>query len=325
MSTLNAKKYLVFHIEGGIGKNIMATAVVKAIKKQHPDREIIVVSPHSGLWMNNPHVYRIYMMGQTPYFYEDFIKNKDTLVLKSDPYLHQDYISKKAHCIEAWCDQSNVKYNGEEPEIVLTQQEIAEASGSNSTHGKPILLLQTNGGNDQGYSWVRDMPFGMADELCEKLKEQYKILHVRLENQPSIDGIDWVFSPNIRQIAALVKYSHARVLIDSFVQHAAKAFGKKSTVVWPVNKSKQLGYDLHDNIASSYEPQKTHMADYYLTDDDIVGQSHMCPFPEGKRIFDLDEILESVKKHNTASEYVPPPTQEEAQNPKDQPQSCPKC
>ena len=31
------KKYIVFHIEGGIGKNIMATAVVKAIKKQHPD------------------------------------------------------------------------------------------------------------------------------------------------------------------------------------------------------------------------------------------------------------------------------------------------
>ena len=76
------KKYIVFHIEGGIGKNIMATAVVKAIKKQHPDREIIIVSPHSGLWLNNPDIYRIYLMGQTPYFYEDFIKDKDTLVFK---------------------------------------------------------------------------------------------------------------------------------------------------------------------------------------------------------------------------------------------------
>ena len=73
------KKYIVFHIEGGIGKNIMATAVVKAIKKQHPDREIIIVSPHSGLWLNNPDIYRIYLMGQTPYFYEDFIKDKDII------------------------------------------------------------------------------------------------------------------------------------------------------------------------------------------------------------------------------------------------------
>ena len=230
MSSFSAKKYIVFHIEGGIGKNIMATAVVKAMKKQHPDKEIIVVSPHSGLWMNNPDVYRIYLMGQTPYFYEDFIKGKDTLVMKSDPYLHQDYISKKMHCIEAWCEQSNVKFNGEKPEITLTQQEIGEAMGANAGHGKPILLIQTNGGgDDQGYSWVRDMPIPLATELCRKLEKKYKIFHIKGEKQPAIEGVDWVNSPNIRQIMALIQYSHARVLIDSFVQHSAMAFKKKST------------------------------------------------------------------------------------------------
>ena len=326
MSSFSAKKYIVFHIEGGIGKNIMATAVVKAMKKQHPDREIIVVSPHSGLWMNNPNVYRIYLMGQTPYFYEDFIKDKDTLVMKSDPYLHQDYISKKMHCIEAWCEQSNVKFNGEKPEVTLTQQEVAEAMGINAEHGKPVLLIQTNGGgDDQGYSWVRDMPLALAEQLCRKLEKKYKIFHVKGEKQPTINGVDWVNSPNIRQIMALINYSHARVLIDSFVQHTAMAFKKKSTVLWPVDKVAQLGYGLHDNITSSYEPQKTHMADYYLTEDDIVGQSHMCPFPKGKNIFDLDEIIQSIKKHSTASQYVPPPKQEEPQNPTGQPESCPSC
>jgi len=326
MTSLGGKKYLVFHIEGGIGKNIMATAVVKAMKKQHPDREIVVVSPHSGLWMNNPNVYRIYVMGQTPYFYEDFIKDKDTLVMKSDPYLHQDYISKKMHCIEAWCEQSNIKYNGEKPEIILTQQETAEAMGGNMQHGKPVLLIQTNGGgDDQGYSWVRDMPHALAVELCKKLEKQYKIFHVKTEKQPGIDGVDWVFSPNVRQVMALIQYSHARVVIDSFLQHAAMAFKKKSTVLWPVDKVSQLGYDFHDNIASSYEPVKTHMADYYLTEDDIVGQSHMCPFPEGKNIFDLDQIIESIKKHSTASEYIPPKQQEEPQNPVNKPESCPNC
>jgi len=124
---------------------------------------------------------------------------------------------------------------------------------------------------------------------------------------------------------ALIQYSHARILIDSFVQHTAMAFKKKSTVLWPVNKVAQLGYSLHDNIASSYEPQKTHMADYYLTEDDIVGQSHMCPFPKGKNIFDLDEIIQSIKKHSTASQYVPPPKKEESKNPIDQPETCYNC
>lgn len=301
------KKYLVFHIEGGIGKNIMATAVVGAIKKQHPDREIIVVSPHSGLWMNNPNVHRVYVMGQTPYFYEDFVKGRDTLVIKSDPYLHQDFVNKKIHCIEAWCLQNDIKYNGEKPQIFLTEQEKVEAIGGLITHEKPILLLQTNGGNDQGYSWVRDVPLGLAQALCKELEKQYKIFHIRNENQPAIEGVDWINSPNIRQIMAAIDYSHARLLIDSFTQHGSVAFGKRSTVLWPVDKATQLGYDFHDNIVSSYKPRKTHMADYYLTEDDIVGQAHMCPFPEGKDIFDLSKILESIKETGKPEEYKPLP------------------
>tara|TARA_R100000152_G_scaffold19059_1_gene11094 strand:+ start:4218 stop:5177 length:960 start_codon:yes stop_codon:yes gene_type:complete len=304
---MQIKKYLVFHIEGGIGKNIMATAVVKAIKKQHPDREIIVVSPHSGLWMNNPDVYRIYVMGQTPYFYEDFIKDKDTIVIKSDPYLHQDYINKKIHCIEAWCLQNDIKYNNEQPSIYLTEQEKAESYGVLAQYDKPLLLIQTNGGNEQGYSWVRDMPMGLAESICQELKNEWKILQIRTENQPAIPDVEFLMSPNIRQVVAAIDYSHGRLLIDSLAQHAAKAFGKKSTVLWPVDKVKQLGYDFHDNIISSYQPIKTHMADYYLTEDDIVGQSHMCPFPKGKNIFDINDVIDSLKKTCNSSDFTPLP------------------
>ena len=47
------------------------------------------------------------------------------------------------------------------------------------------------------------------------------------------------------------------------------------------------------------------MADYYLTEDDIVGQSHMCPFPKDKDIFDLDKILESIQKTGEPNTYKP--------------------
>lgn len=301
------KKYIVFHIEGGIGKNIMATAVVKAIKKQHPDREIIIVSPHSGLWLNNPDIYRIYLMGQTPYFYEDFIKDKDTLVFKSDPYLHQDYINKKIHCIEAWCLQNDIKYDNEQPSIFLTEQEKSEAYHNLAQYEKPLLLLQTNGGSDQGYSWVRDMPFNLAVELCRELEKKWKILHIRTENQPAIPDVEFITSPNIRHIIAAIQYSQGRILIDSLAQHAAKAFDRRSTVLWPVDKVKQLGYAFHDNLISSFKPIKTHMADYYLTEDDIVGESHMCPFPAGENIFEVQDVLSSFKKTSNANNFKPLP------------------
>ena len=51
-------KHIIFHVEGGIGKNIMATAVAEAISKAHPDRKLIVVAAWAAVWVNNPHIER---------------------------------------------------------------------------------------------------------------------------------------------------------------------------------------------------------------------------------------------------------------------------
>ena len=82
-------------INGGHGKNIMATAVIEAIKKKYPERKIIVVTAWDGPFYGNKHVYRFYLFNNiNNYFYDDYIKNKDTLVFQHDPYHETDYIFK---------------------------------------------------------------------------------------------------------------------------------------------------------------------------------------------------------------------------------------
>jgi len=49
------RKYAIFHIDGGIGKHIAATAVARCIKNNHPDRELIVV------FVNNKPIEIIFM------------------------------------------------------------------------------------------------------------------------------------------------------------------------------------------------------------------------------------------------------------------------
>jgi len=39
-------KYVVLHIEGGIGKNVIATAVIRAIQKKYKNRKIIVLTAY---------------------------------------------------------------------------------------------------------------------------------------------------------------------------------------------------------------------------------------------------------------------------------------
>ena len=80
------KQYSLFHIEGGLGKHIAATAVARAIKSNHPDRELIVVCAYPEIFLNLPFVNRVYRIGMTPYFYDDFINGKDTIIFKQEPY-----------------------------------------------------------------------------------------------------------------------------------------------------------------------------------------------------------------------------------------------
>ena len=113
------KQYSIFHIEGGLGKHIAATAVARAIKKNHPSRDLIVVCAYPEGFLNLDFVSRVYKHGNTPYFYQDYIKNKDFLIFKHEPYFTTEHIKKQTPLIENWCKLYETEYSGESPEIVF--------------------------------------------------------------------------------------------------------------------------------------------------------------------------------------------------------------
>ena len=103
-------KYLVWHIQGGLGKHIAAAALLKDLFSKYSDRKIVLVVAYPELFLFNPYIYRIYPHGNVPYFYDDYIKDKDTLVFMHEPYHQTDHISKQKHLIENWCDLLDIKY-----------------------------------------------------------------------------------------------------------------------------------------------------------------------------------------------------------------------
>ena len=78
------EKYFIWHIQGGLGKNIAGTALIKEIKTKYPDRKLIMVTSWPEVFLNNPDVDRIFQLGQSPYFYESiiFCENLPKLWLK---------------------------------------------------------------------------------------------------------------------------------------------------------------------------------------------------------------------------------------------------
>ena len=97
-------KYCIFVTQGGLGKQIASTAVAHAIKNNYPDRKLIVVSSYPEVYINNPHIFKVFRLGAAPYFYKDFINDKDSLVFYGEPYYVADHIHKKKHLILNWCN-----------------------------------------------------------------------------------------------------------------------------------------------------------------------------------------------------------------------------
>lgn len=288
-------KFIVLHIEGGIGKNILATAVVKAIKKHYTDREIIITTAWEEVWQNNKDIYRVYKFENSPYFYEDYIKDKDTIVFMHNPYHSTEHLYQSEHIIETWCKLCGVSYNGETPQINLTPREIDLVKNTIVAKGdKPIFLLQTNGGMDAlPYSWARDLPIATANEIVQQYKDKYRIIHIRREDQLSIADTEYL-NLTIRQIFALLLFSHKRLFIDSFCQHAAAALELPSTVVWMVNKPEVFGYDLHKNIRSEVSEDYQTTKYSYLSKYNIGGAINEFPY-NTRDLFDVNKILDSLQ------------------------------
>lgn len=294
----NSTKYVVWHIEGGLGKNVAATALISSVKKQHPDRKLILVVSYPEVFLNHPDIDRVYRIGMTSYFYDDYIKDKDTIVYKHEPYFQSDHIMKKKHLIENWCDLLNIKFEKQLPVLYpnMIQQDIA----FNWKRDKPTLILHTNGGmlqQDTLYAWTRDMPYGVAQAVVNKYSNKYHIIQVGRDPRHAVPGVEFVNVPMTNhELFSMLVLSDKRVLIDSSLQHAAAAMGLKSTVLWVGTSPKNFGYEMHSNIVAKPPKGNVKMIDSYLFDYSFEGIGHECPYMDVNEMFDINDIFKSIDK-----------------------------
>lgn len=294
------KKYSIFHIDGGIGKHIAATAVARCIKTNHPDRELIVVCAWPLPFVNLGFVDRVYASGNVPYFYQDYIEGKDSLIFKHEPYFTTDHIHKRLPLIENWCKLYNLEYNGEQPEIEFNLRE-KQLTSVLWQSDKPILLLQTAGGmfnqeNSPRYKWTRDMPISVMQAVYDEFIHQYNIFQVTRPGAITINGATVIDKPlPIMDLMTLVAGSSKRLLIDSCLQHGAAALGLKSTVLWIGTSPDVFGYKLHNNIIANQKPEFK-LPDSYLFNYNFEGITHECPYKDESEMFDVDEIINSLKR-----------------------------
>ena len=261
-NTSCADKYLIFHVEGGLGKNIASTAVVTHLKKKYPDRRIIVVSPYPEIFLNNKYIYRVYRFGATPYFYDDYINGKDTIVFRKEPYFENDHIMRKTSLYETWFNMYDIPYEKKEICPYLPTNGMQEFLTQKWEREKPVFVIHTSGGpfdenaQSKAHSWTRDMPPNVAMQIAEAAKKDYHIIQVCRKNSYMISDVERVptdkflfegFLPEkrparLKRLSALCEERATLILYEA--PHRLKATVADCIEIFGGNRKSFLGREL---------------------------------------------------------------------------------
>lgn len=275
--------YIIFECVGDLRKNLFATAVVSSIKKAHPDRNIVVVTNTPEVWLHNPSVYRCYGFGRMSYFYDDYVKDKDTIIMRHDPFTTEDFTYGRKHILEIWCNLCGVEYDQSLPSLYFTWRE-KEAVGKLTASTKPLFFIQTTN------VWTNDIPRAVAQKIVDIMNERgYATIHLRTGDQIALQGT-LALTFDARLTLCALSRSDKRLLTDSYAMQVATAFNLPSVVLWVTGNPLVTGYKMHTNVIAKPDPLLKESIDNF-NESFVFGNAQLKSPPNLDKIFNIDEII----------------------------------
>jgi len=296
-----SEENVILGIDGGAGKNIVGTVVVRELRKKYPDKQIIVMTGWPDIFKFNPNVDRVFRFDNAAYFYDQYIANGKGLFFKTEPYYSSDYILKKKHIAEVWCDQLGLPCESIVPELFVTKDEDKAAKEFIENKEKPSLLIQHTGGmyttdpNVKKTFYTRDIPVDVAQSVGNIMSKTHHIFVAGYAEHFVWENAERLSFP-LRSEIALLPYIDKFVLIDSLFQHATAAMHKQAVVCWSGTSPDVLGYSSHINLR--HEVCKTpecHRPNTYLYDFGVNKDNFWeCPYDRVCKDYTANEILEAL-------------------------------
>lgn len=266
------KKCLVT-VEGGMGKNVMFTAILPELKKKY--EEIYVVSPYYDIFKSCSLVTDAFPFGQGT-LYQELVLDPEIDILWKEPYSNQRFIKKQCHLFDAWAEELGITLTKKAdeyipnldiirdafPAVVGEADRIAEELGNKFIivqfcGGQSPLSTRDEKGNLIGYNDHQEAikrNYYKGAELIRLLKKEYpehKILHYALPNEPAFEGTVKVEVPYLTYVLLAGKADKV-VCTDSSLQHLATGHCRDITVIWGETRPEHFGYKQNRNICAEH-------------------------------------------------------------------------
>lgn len=292
----------VIEITGGIGKQVMATSLIRWVNQKFPKNRIIVVSTHPEIFEYNPRIYRNLRIDQ-PYLFEDYIKDSD--YRKGNPYeLKEFYRSEnKLHLMKIFPKAYGFNEIDKSPKSEIYLTKIEKSTGDiYCQQNKPLITLHAMGGFNPGQiqdktkieSSQRDMPKKLVYKIVEILKRNgFNVLQLRTKEEPQIPGC-LQLEQSFRDLMPIMKSATAHIGIDSSWMHVAGCFKKPMLTFWGGTHKDSFGYN-HKGSFHAYTKDSMHGRPYFAVHD----RAAMYPYKsasEGLEMNYTDKEVETYVK-----------------------------
>lgn len=261
------KKCLI-NVEGGLGKNVMFTSILKEFKEQKGYDEVYVISPYYDVFKSCSAVTDAFPPGQGT-LYQELVLDEDCDIYWKEPYSNQKFIKKQCHLFEAWAEELGFELyhpgNQYVPQLDRVAEEypkVAEIANKKMDEWMhDFCIVQFNGGqsplgdmkaeyHDQQQAIKRN--YYKGEKIVELLREKYPnatMVHFALPNEPTLAGTVKVEVPYLTY-RLLAKEAKAVVCIDSSLQHLSTGACNNVTVIWGETRPEHFGYVCNTNVCA---------------------------------------------------------------------------
>ena len=243
----------------GFGDDLMVTAMASRIKKNFPDRQIVIgnvskkQANHSFIYDNNPNIADCRKLN----------KNKTIHIINyhqgNRPYI--DYEKSKKYKKYIW----NKNFRPEPGQIFFSEKEKDLAKNilkksiefwkkTNKKNFKAIIFLETSSTKIDDSQFAikhknKDWGINNWRELIKRIKNDFLIIHSSHENTKNIKNLYDTGIINFREACAVLNICDLYLGPEGGFGHAAAALNKNAVIYFGGWISpKIIGYPFHENI-----------------------------------------------------------------------------
>jgi ADP-heptose:LPS heptosyltransferase len=235
-----------FYGTGGIGDDLMCTAVFRELKKRSQAR-IAMSTRNPGLFQNNSDV---------TYILNNQNARLDYWLRAGLPHIRLSYAEYDAirdidipppnHIIIHMCELASLKGPVEiRPHLFLTREEYAAGKIAENQ-----VVMQSSGLSAAHAMRNKEWYPERFQEVCSELRADVKVIQLGSANDPKLEGaIDLRGKTSFRQSAAILANSLVFIGLAGFMMHLARAVDCRSVILYGGReKPTQTGYVANKNL-----------------------------------------------------------------------------